>query len=1826
MEETNDNSDDDPRTPLVPRTMISQNNVNHDDNVVQNNGNDMLHDATVPGAPNATPEIPASWVTPIDDDGMIRQTASAEAAAETTTSSTSARDVCPETPNSSLLREWNHRPSNDIQHPQHAEVTAANTPTATQQMIQLRNRSALNSEASPVPPVAPAVVLTEDDDDETPGEPHRLSQPPPSPSAATSSSVHRRTGSGGSIVNLLGSAVSSATTTTAYPVATFVSNFVRNVSNIGDEIRGHIYASAIPAESSEPSHDESSRTASSPPMHVVTSSSSTRSEPFLSTATTLHDLDDMMMAVTDDQNAQQEFVLIDGDLVAIPMAHSSHRPRGGGAGNRFHQYHWQPHASTGGRASQSLSGAEDETNTAASPNDISRTEEHELYFLEQQERANCKSNRMRKGVRKFKRWKKTLKKRLGLQRRPDGTLQDIPSELATTDEENSAQFSVLTPPQLLQSSQQQSVGIPATTTAASARSVGPYTTDDDSTIATNAAPSYSENSSGAPASLTTPASSPGRSACDAAAGKQRFPQKKKKNRLGWLRDASDRSAASTSSSSLTPYHPYQQQQQQSHQRPMAAITTTSAPTVTTPLGASSSDLASMNRDGSVASFDVASFDSSSAAASAMPPSMAARAAMPTVAEISMEMTSSAGTAATVPAEYMALSSLHAAAPSTAPPGLGLRPDLAHHAAYHRSNSAMTAAAAAAGGGAASSTEPLMPDPHHFHRSTSIAAEASFVGNADALCVEAGVLPDSVAATEYYIEDRLDDYDKFDDKKELYDPFLRSMVPPDMDFKVDKLDAPSVDNMLRQAGQFAEDLEDSPQDTPLVPRLKMGPKGKSDGESVPLSMATTKDALVHNDILKLVLVGANDVDKSGLARSLRKSTKKPKKRNNFVVDVHSWMPPNSDNVKFTVWDVLGANGTNDDPYAPNFGAHPGTQSLFFSDRSLYLLVWDMATNNSKTFRKTRHFKSDDSDSDDDSDNEDDLNEYVAEEANRQADRALQTDIEDRVLSWVDTVARRGSHSAVLPIALVPSNMSPDEAKRRCDIMQTLIMEHTERKFPSGLVPPKVLLGAETVICVSLDTQMGMDYLEEMILDIATDASHSVFDHVGTPVPPGTVQVLETVRRLKENSNKLVLVDHLMAELPMGVDLSVEAVMSSLHFLASIGEVLYFGGTDEMLDHYVILSRKWLVSALSCILRNDLKRELSETRRFMNMQCLYSNQQFPESHVTHTFSNNASSCPVVSSHDTQMLWQSMNFMREAADRSSQLNENSTTASTMFGFLERLLVHTGVFLPLDIDRFVSSDSVYFVPSLLSRESVRDVWTYKSSESWMCTLCHSWLFRDGAPVGLIEHITVALLRDLYESSHIVASNANINGSSHGPPARSQTFPFGQNSLTEFIDNHGDDEPIGHIKIHQIVCWKNSVLIKIGRVFPAENELRESFVEMFVAITDQSSPHAVASDAMRSNMQRLVVSGKGQVGHFGRKLWKGGYNIVLDSIKASVADCTNVDRQVVCPECLAYAHPSSACTWSWDSVRVASDPVVRCMRGHRVSNHLICGSIPAASKVDGGKAGDAHKKPVKELLPAVVVVGLWDDMTKTIRNVGSGFIADRKQGLIVTAAHILYNMEEGRNFGEPYFGMKNGRAVIGIIPEDGKEGHAVFRYFAEIVAEDIHNMDACVLKITTRLENDVDDDTMVGEQPEKVVENFQQESLQPMKTTRRFELEEAVRVMGFNQGGEGLLEKGKHVNRSVDFAKGYIVKQFNLTDDHSSTSGDSSSTGCGFQPREEIVVMCPTISGHSGGPCVNDEGKVVGILSRGDPVDRQRCYLVPSSEIKALLSKAKKRGGLKVP
>ena len=88
-----------------------------------------------------------------------------------------------------------------------------------------------------------------------------------------------------------------------------------------------------------------------------------------------------------------------------------------------------------------------------------------------------------------------------------------------------------------------------------------------------------------------------------------------------------------------------------------------------------------------------------------------------------------------------------------------------------------------------------------------------------------------------------------------------------------------------------------------------------------------------------------------------------------------------------------------------------------------------------------------------------------------------------------------------------------------------------------------------------------------------------------------------------------------------------------------------------------------------------------------------------------------------------------------------------------------------------------------------------------------------------------------------------------------------------------------------------------------------------------------------------------------------------------------------------------SASTWSWDSVRAASDPIVRCMRGHKVDRNMICGTVPATDKSeDGNKVGNVHKKLVKDLLPSGSIM-IYSGGHERIRHAETGTTSQLRRG-----------------------------------------------------------------------------------------------------------------------------------------------------------------------------------------------------------------------------------------
>ena len=694
----------------------------------------------------------------------------------------------------------------------------------------------------------------------------------------------------------------------------------------------------------------------------------------------------------------------------------------------------------------------------------------------------------------------------------------------------------------------------------------------------------------------------------------------------------------------------------------------------------------------------------------------------------------------------------------------------------------------------------------------------------------------------------------------------------------------------------------------------------------------------------------------------------------------------------------------------------------------------------------------------------------------------------------------------------------------------------------------------------------------------------------------------------------------------------------------------GLAASSLSQFVFLNPRWLVAAVACILRHDLDREIKETRRL-----LASGQERDFSRGA-SFYDAQLNCPVITADDACLLWQAKRITKKAAERAQEHSNNMTM--TPFEFLQLLLIRFGVFVPIDLSiekailggkeyaRLVDEISTdepatpievsvetnndddgsrakfFFLPSLLGSSEPTETWTYKSTESWKTTLCHSVLFPDGVPPGLMERLTAGVLSSVYAVAKQGASEALGAG----------ILPL-QGKLT----------------VKEVLCWRTAFLIKLGtQVSSNDGVLKESIVEIFAHIADKDSHLCVGSDFMGIGMRRLIISGRGQAGDDGRKIWKGGYLLVAKCVQRAMDQYGGVEyeKQAFCPDCLAKKAVSEASCWEINTVRSAvmnSDGSLRCQYGHSVRTALIAGPIdnpsperPRRESIINPATGNEGGVPIQDLLRAVVVVGLWDGKARKVVRVGSGFIVDQKRGLIVTASHTLMSIWGDKNspYGENYYGLRQGKVVIGVIPsaqesaESSGRGRAVFRYFATIVAKDpemdhgLCRLDACVLQITTRLENDVGGDgSGVGDQPERILLHnrsaMREEQLQALRIRDTCELEEQVRIVGYNQGGEGLLGPGESLNLDVDFARGYVCKLFTGGD----PSGVNQAKQDRFKPREEIVIICPTIGGHSGGPCVNQQGEVIGILSRADPAENQRCYISPTKEWKPLVRAARRLG-----
>jgi hypothetical protein len=560
-----------------------------------------------------------------------------------------------------------------------------------------------------------------------------------------------------------------------------------------------------------------------------------------------------------------------------------------------------------------------------------------------------------------------------------------------------------------------------------------------------------------------------------------------------------------------------------------------------------------------------------------------------------------------------------------------------------------------------------------------------------------------------------------------------------------------------------------------------------------------------------------------------------------------------------------------------------------------------------------------------------------------------------------------------------------------------------------------------------------------------------------------------------------------------------------------------------------------------------------------------------HHDDTLNNIPSHLPIISSNDADELWRSVSFISKAlADGTVAMSPQIFSK-----YMKEVLVVTATLIPY---KTAEGSTSYFIPSLCQDVPSDYSWSYKTQESWRTTLACSWSFDASDTVDIMNAVSSALL------SHFSSVPENL-------------------------------------EVNQVMVWRSSFLVQLS---PRHTEAIRSGDAGSVVIFGHlaSESEASLSVALRSTplgQRRFVVSARGQSGGGGRNIWEGGYRSILSVLDATFSEFGKVgpSKETICPDCLASHHPSRAATWTNDSlgsIVLRGEAHSLCSNGHQVETALLCGissTDPNHDQATDLRTLSRSVSSTSSHLSSVVLVGQYDEHHHTVTRIGSGFIADAKRGLVITAAHVLMNMNSAHS---------GSKAVIGIIPSSGDASAAIYRYYAELLVKDASNVDACVLRITTRFEQDVTAIEECANQPEIPVANNMVallSDLKQLKMTSAREMGEDIRILGFSQGNEGILPRDGHVNRSPDLARGYIARIFRTDTHHFDNSSEK------FTPREEIVCNCRVIEGMSGGPAINNDGKVLGLLSRSDKADGGRCYLVPASELKKLLRRAKDKCSL---
>jgi S1-C subfamily serine protease len=685
----------------------------------------------------------------------------------------------------------------------------------------------------------------------------------------------------------------------------------------------------------------------------------------------------------------------------------------------------------------------------------------------------------------------------------------------------------------------------------------------------------------------------------------------------------------------------------------------------------------------------------------------------------------------------------------------------------------------------------------------------------------------------------------------------------------------------------------------------------------------------------------------------------------------------------------------------------------------------------------------------------------------------------------------------------------------------------------------------------------------------DGAENPLVHVKLSSSPSSSVGLDTLQEavlasLIENAMPLaktdvILRDSIKAQRESGVKIAeldcLHGDRTALLTLSNRGDILFFPTMSEPFAQWVVLDVPWFYRVGWGILRYNWRSLVGDGRRRQG-------RGDPPLFAGAMDEN----CPVVYMGDVCMLLQSSVPYSEA--------HNNQNNKRVLHYLPALLIHFGVLVPIEES-----------PVKPNSSSIQTT----TEPSYMPSL--GIINPGGTFINANLFFIPSLLGNSVEADNSLPEYRDASASSAVFVAQKVVFQDGMpSSLIGSITGNllrnilrRTKAKNGHLlNVKKVYCWDTIFQIKFLLI---TKDNQQTVLEVCSQVVE-------SSDGGQGVKSYLFTSANELKGDGGRYIWQAGFGLVCDTIRLVLSSYRNLvcTREAFCHRCFVANGIRATPPWRWSELETAlkSDPTcLRCPMGHAL----------LASQSDQQEFS---------LRRAVVLIGLYDKSAPKgrIRRLGSGVVVDASRGLIVTAARNIMTAEEGNDqFGRNYDGIVGGKIVVGVIPETG--GEAVFRYFAKIratalAASRICHVDACALQILSSFENDVEGNGDDCDDQFETLLRGRVSGLVQLPTEEKWEVEDPVRIFGYGQRDPNA------VNRRLSDVGGLICQYR----EEEPSAGQQNA----FQPLKSVVVRTATDPGFSGGPCINEAGKVIGILSCADPDESSRSCVVPFAEWQSLL------------